>query len=83
MNQQLKVVEACKYVDKVICAPLSINKELLEKYNIDYVVHAHDKDDTSYDIYYKNVPKDKFIRLDYSKGISTTEIIKRISARNT
>lgn len=82
-EERVKVVEACKYVDKVIQGPLIVKIELLEKYNIDYVVHAHDKDDTSYDKLYKNVPKDKFIRLDYSKGISTTEIIKRIAARNT
>ena len=82
-EERVKVVEACKYVDKVITGPLIVTIELLEKYKIDYIVHAHDKGDTSYDKLYKNIPKDKFIRLDYSKGISTTDIIKRIIARNT
>ena len=78
-EERIKVIEACKYVDKVIKGPLMITSELLEKYKIDYVVHAHDKGDTSYNnICYKNIPKDKFIRLDYYKGISTTDIIKRI-----
>ena len=80
-EERIKVVKACKYVDKVIKGPLIITIELLEKYKIDQVVHAHDKTDNSYDNLYKNVPKNKFIRLDYSKGISTTDIIKRI--RNT
>ena len=40
--------------------------------------HAHDKTDNSYDNLYKNIPNNKFIRVDYSKGISTTDIIKRI-----
>ena len=78
LEERLKVVSGCKYVDKVCEGPLSVTEEFLEKHDIDYVVHAHDKGDNSYDSFYKNVPKDKFIRLDYTNGISTTDIIKRI-----
>ena len=78
LEERLKVVDACKYVDKVVEGPLSITEKFLKKHKIDYVVHAHDKGDTSYDIFYKNIPKEKFIRLDYTGGISTTDIINRI-----
>ena len=77
-EERIKVVQACKYVDKVVKGPLILTTEFINKYNI---VHAHDKDDTSYEYQYKNVPKEKFIRLDYTGGISTTDIIKRIKDR--
>ena len=37
-EERIKVVKACKYVDKVIKGPLIVTTELLEKYKIDYVV---------------------------------------------
>jgi len=80
-EERIKVVQACKYVDKVVKGPLILTTEFINKYNIDNIVHAHDKDDTSYEYQYKNVPKEKFIRLDYTGGISTTDIIKRIQDR--
>ena len=77
-EERVKVVQACKYVDKVVQGPLILTTEFINKYNIDNIIHAHDKDDTSYENLHKNVPKEKFIRLDYTSGISTTDIIKRI-----
>ena len=77
-EERVKVVQACKYVDKVVQGTLILTTEFINKYNIDNIVHAHDKEDTSYEYQYKNVPKEKFIRLDYTGGISTTDIIKRI-----
>ena len=55
-EERIKVVQACKYVDKVVKGPLILTTEFINKYNI---VHAHDKDDTSYEYQYKNVPKEK------------------------
>ena len=38
MNDRIKVVESCKYVDMVISnAPLNITNEFINKYNIDIV----------------------------------------------
>jgi cytidyltransferase-like protein len=74
------VIESCKYVDKIISAPpLIITKKFIDKYNIDLVVHAHNKEDTNYNFMYK-IPMSLgiFKRLDYTYGISTTAIIKRI-----
>ena len=49
--------------------------------NIDVVVHADAKDDDRYSQMYK-VPQDlgKFVRLDYTSEISTTDIIARVQA---
>ncbi len=76
------VVEACKYVYKVIApCPLIIDEKFLLDNKIDLVVHAHDEEDTRYDFMY-SVPKElgKFKRIDYTLGISTTDIIKNINS---
>ena len=81
------MLESCKYVDKVIkLDKLEISKEIIDKYKIDYVIHAHNKEENekynslhfgnNYEMY-----SNKLIRLDYTQGISTTDIIKRIQNR--
>ena len=78
------VMKSCKYVDKVISpCPLIITKEFMEINNIDLVVHAHSKEDTSYNFMY-NAPikMGKFKRVDYTTGISTTNIIDRILSKH-
>lgn len=77
------VMEACKYVDRVISpCPLIITEEFMKKHNIDLVIHAHDEGDTSYNFIY-DVPQKlgKFKRIDYTSGISTSDIIKRVHER--
>ena len=72
------VIESCKYVDEVINCPLTYTYNLLEKLNIDKVIHAHDpEEDDKYHYFCKNIPE-KFERYNYTKGISTTEIIERV-----
>lgn len=73
------VIESCKYVDKVIApSPLIITEDFINEHNIDLVVHAHDVDDTSYNFMYKEpIRLGKFKRLDYTHGISTTNIIEK------
>lgn len=81
MQNRIFVIESCKYVDKVIAnAPLKITEEYINKYNIDLVIHSHlIEDNDIYEHMYKiPVELNKFKRLDYHDGISTTKIIKRI-----
>ena len=38
IDERIKVVECCKYVDKVISnAPINISLKYIKKYNIDYI----------------------------------------------
>ena len=81
MMERIEIVESCKYVDKVIKdAPISPNKFFLDKYKIDMVIHAHDKnEDQKYQFMYKDcVKENKFMRIDYNLGTSTTQIINKI-----
>ena len=83
MTERARTIRECQYVDQVIVdAPLIITDTWLQQHNIDYVVHAHDVTDTQYDHMYA-VPMQlgKFIRFDYTTGVSTTDIINRIVSR--
>jgi cytidyltransferase-like protein len=79
------VMEACKYVDKVIApCPLVITEDFLTNNNIDLVVHAHDEGDMSYNFMYEiPIKLGKFKRVDYTRGISTSDIIKQVQQRTT
>ena len=82
MNERAPIIESCRYVDEIILnAPVIITEEYINKHNIDLVIHAHNKEENEkYNFMYANAIKlNKFKRLDYFRGISTTEIIKRIS----
>ena len=86
MNERIKVVEACKYVDQVVPdAPLVITEEYLKKHNIDLVIHAHSEEENEkYNFMYKILYElGMFKRVDYTEGISTSEIIQRLKNRLT
>lgn len=80
-NERKIVLESCKYVDNVIECPLNINLEFLKLYNIDIMIHAHDIEEHEKYKFLWGKMGDKFIREDYTKGISTTDIIKRVIDR--
>jgi cytidyltransferase-like protein len=79
-KHRYNILKSCLYVNEVILLDyLHITQDFMEKYNIDYVVHSFadssDKDN-QYEFYNIPIKNNKFIALDYNKGISTTSIIK-------
>ena len=84
MEERVASVEDCKYVDQVLPnAPWRIDRAWIIQHHIQLVVHGDDyAEDQLDDIY--NVPREMGIlrTVPYTKGISTTEIIRRILERN-
>lgn len=77
-NKRLKILASCKFVDMAfITDMLIINEDFLNKYEIDYVIHAFTEQDKNKQDKFFEVPRKlgKFIELDYNVGISTTQII--------
>lgn len=73
-----------EYVDKVILnVPNVVTKEFIKEHSIDIVAHAHKMDDDDYYDYQYRDAKEMgiFKRLEYTEGVSTTDIIKRILER--
>ena len=84
MKERVGVVESCKYVNKIIeNAPITPSFAFLKKHNIVMVIHAHSKEEEGkYNFMYSEcVKENKFMRIDYQEGISTTEIINRIKTK--
>lgn len=81
IDERIKVVEACKYVDEVIPnAPLKVTKEFLKLHNIQRVCHADDISEKSINDMYSDVI-DALFFIPYTPGISTTMIINRVKQR--
>lgn len=78
-EERAEVVKAIRYVDKVLLdAPLSITQAYMEDNNISLVAHAHEEGNTSYDADHAYpISTGKFVRLNYTQGISSTDIIAR------
>jgi len=79
MEERIASVATCEYVDEVIPnVPWVFNPMWIEKYDIDLVVHGDDYSDAQQRRMYK-VPIEMgiFHTVAYTKGISTTEIIRR------
>jgi cytidyltransferase-like protein len=78
-KERYEIVRNCKLVDEVITdAPLVITKDYIKENKIDFVIHG---DDTNvlFNEQHK-IPLEMGIMkyVKYTKGISTSEIIKRI-----
>ncbi len=85
MEERVASVEGCRYVDEVVAnAPLEIDREWIEKHNIDLVMHGDDFSSELEELCYK-VPIEMGIyrTIGYTPGISTTEIKARIRAEKT
>ncbi len=82
MAERVASVEGCRYVDEVVSnAPLTIDGAWIEQHNIDLIVHGDDFSSEMEELCYK-IPIEMGIyrSVGYTPGISTTEIIARISA---
>ena len=78
-KDRYEMVKSCKYVDEVLRgAPLIITEDFLKKYKIDFVVHGDDVTDEIKKQHKVPLEKKKMKYISYTKGISTTEIIKKI-----
>lgn len=84
-DERVISLKQCGLVDKIIPnIPLNPSKEFYKNNNIDKVVHAHSEDEDEFykTLYQHAVDLNIFYRLDYTPGISTTELIKRVIEKN-
>jgi len=79
MEKRIASVLACQYVDEVIPnAPWYFDPAWIKKYDIGLVVHGDDySDERQRNMYKVPIEKGIFRTVPYTKGISTTEIIRR------
>ena len=78
MEERIAAVAACVYVDEVIPdAPWVFDATWIAKYDIDLVAHGDDYSDEQLQRLYR-VPIDRgiFRSVRYTRGVSTTEIIR-------
>lgn len=82
MDERVESVAGCRYVDEVIPnAPLSMDREWINSHNIDLVLHGNDFSRELEELCYK-IPIELGIyrTVEYTAGISTTDIIARCRA---
>lgn len=83
MAERIAVVESCCHVDEIIPnAPLNVTLEYLDNLNIDYVCHGDDANEDNIEKWYGEIRKQGRLKLiPYTKNISTTNLLERISSR--
>ena len=83
-TERLAIIESCRYVDEIIKSPSSIiSQEFIDKYNIDLIVHGDDSNTEQLIHFYEvAIRQNKYKSLNYTSGISTSEIIERIRNRS-
>jgi glycerol-3-phosphate cytidylyltransferase len=83
-NDRLEIVKSCKYVNEAFIIKGYDNREFIEKYNIDAIVHGDDWEINSYMKQicvtedYLKANNTKLILVPYTSGISTSHLIKKI-----
>lgn len=87
-SDRLEIVKGCKYVDEAFLVDDYDNKPILERYNIDAIIHGDDWERSSYlkqiavTEEYLSLRNIDLILLPYTKGVSTFDIIKKIRSGN-
>jgi glycerol-3-phosphate cytidylyltransferase-like family protein len=80
---RIKTVTMSGLGDEVIQAPLKATPEFVAQHDIDFVCHGSDWTDAMVEEYYGEMHRmGKLKIVPHTPGISTTDIIKRIKARN-
>ncbi len=64
-----EILEAIKYVNEVVAVPWALDDEVLEKYNIDLLVHGDDNSN--------NIKKEKLLIFPRTKGVCSSDIRKK------
>ncbi|CAJ1937297.1 unnamed protein product [Cylindrotheca closterium] len=81
-EERVAIVQALQCVRKVVCpCPLIVTKEFMEEQGIDLVVHgfANDADAEKQNEFFAiPMSMNKFQRIEYYKGLSTTDRIEKI-----
>ena len=80
MEERVASAAGCRYVDEVLPnAPLVIDEAWIKKHDIQLVVHGDDFSENRIQDFYKvPIEMEIFRTVPYTKGISTTEIIRRV-----
>ena len=84
MDERIKVLECCKYIDKIIPdAPLKITDEFLKLHGIDKLFVPNNRTDEDNILMYSDIKDSniEIIKIPYTNTISTTDIINRIINR--
>ena len=83
MEERIPAVQACRFVDEVVPdAPLVVTREWIERNAIDLIVHGDDFDPELLGRLYKEPMEMGIVQtVAYTKGISSTDIIRRIAER--
>jgi cytidyltransferase-like protein len=78
-KKRVDILKSCLFVDQVVLMDnLIVDNVFLKKHNIDFVVHSflNDEDYKKQEKFYEiPIKLNKFIKLEYNHGISTTKII--------
>lgn len=83
-EDRLAIITACKYVDEAFIIREYDNKKFIEKYQVNKIVHGDDWEEYSYMEQIRVTPEYlkkqdcKLVLLPYTKGISTSDLIKKI-----
>jgi cytidyltransferase-like protein len=83
LEERAAVIGACRYVDEVIApCPLQVDEAFLREHRIGLVVHGDDFNEEMTDYFYR-VPREMgiFRTVPYTRGISTSEILRRLLVR--
>ncbi len=82
MDERVKSVSGCRYVDEVIPnAPLAMDRQWIESHNIDLVLHGDDFSREMEQLCYETpIELGIYRTVQYTAGISTTDIIARCQA---